>query len=128
MVKKTYKTTTKKPNKKSTKKRVTRKPTKAKRTTKKTTTKSKRTRKTSKRPIKRQPKGKVQRGGIPSGGTSFDDLPNNLMGLVEYTVNSVSDLVESAWYTLNIGDDVGTAFGPNEPDPSNVKIPPEAFD
>lgn len=120
MVKKNYKTTTKK----STKKRVTRKPTK----TKKTATKSKKTRKTSKRPIKRQPKGKVQRGGIPTGGTSFDDLPNNLMGLIEYTVNSVSDFAESAWYTLNIGDDIWAASGPNVPDPSNVKIPPEAFD
>ena len=77
---------------------------------------------------KTKPKLRVQRGGIPSGGTSFDDLPNDLIGLVEYTVNSVVDFVDSTWYTLNIGSDLGTAFGPNEPNPNSVTIPGDVFD
>ncbi len=97
----------------------------------KTKTKVKRKTKTKvKRKTKQKTKSKmrVQRGGIPTGGTSFDDLPKDIVGLVEYTVNTVVDFVDSTWYTLNIGSDLGTAFGPNEPDPSSVTIPGETFD
>ena len=82
----------------------------------------------SKKVTKRNHKPKVQRGGLPNYGSDFDYLPNNLLGLVETTVNSITDLSEAAYYTLTIGSDLGAAFGENEPNPDTVTIPEEVFD
>lgn len=114
MVKRVHKTSRKTKTKP---KKVTRKPkTKSKKTSCKTTRKTSHFKKV------------VQRGGIPDGGTSFGDLPNDLIGLVEYTVNSVVDFVEGAYHTLNIGSELGAAFNGNVPNPDTVKISGDTFD
>lgn len=99
------------------KKRVSRKPVQKKKKV------VKRVKKVKTKTVKR-----VQRGGVPDGGTSFTDLPKDILGLLEYTTNSVTDFVESAVYTLKLPEDLSVAFGPNEPNPNNIKIPGEVFD
>lgn len=90
--------------------------------------KKKSTKKPTKKPRKTSTSKRVQHGGgMPVGGTDFDNLPGNIIGMVEYTVNSVVDFVDSAYYTINLGSNLGAAFGPNEPNPSSVKIPGEYF-
>lgn len=97
-----------------------------KRSIKKTTRKAL-AKKRSTRSYKKRTLQKVQRGGVPAGGISFENLPANILGLIEYTTDSIVDFIESTVYTLEIGSDMGTAFGPGEPNPNSVKIPGEVF-
>ena len=92
----------------------------------KKTKRTKRTKKVVKVKRKTQTR-KVQKGGVPQGGTSFTDLPANLLGLVEYTTDSIVAFTEGTWYALNIGSDMGAAFGPGEPNPDSVTVPSAPF-
>lgn len=73
---------------------------------------------------------KKQKGGMNfpdynynDGGTGISDLPDNILGTVNYTIASVISGVDAVNSIMNINKDMGVAFSAkNAPNPDNVDV------
>ena len=58
------------------------------------------------------------------GGTGITDLPEDIIGVVNYTIGSIVSGVDVMTGLINLPGDMGTAFSEtNAPNPDNVQIP-----
>lgn len=57
------------------------------------------------------------------GGTGITDLPDNILGTVNYTIGSVISGIDAINSIMNIRSDMGTAFSEkNAPNPNDVDV------
>ena len=58
-----------------------------------------------------------------SGGTGITDLPNDIIGVIVHTINTIVNAVAVVDQLVALPANMGTAFSsPNEPNPNDVDV------
>lgn len=75
-------------------------------------------------------KNKKMKGGATDelipwdyGGTGITDLPDDIIGVIVHTINTIINAADAVLDIIELPGDVGTAFSsPTEPNPDDVDV------